>query len=442
MTDLDVVIRPHPKLEELIAVLERLRAPGGCAWDRAQTHESLVQYLVEETYELVDAIEAGDDKELVEELGDVLYQVVFHSDIAAEQGRFTLEDVAAHMTAKMVGRHPHVFGDLVAETPDAVMLHWDRLKAEEKPARASVLDGIPQAMPALALADKLLGRAAKVGRRARAGGRGGQRGRARRAAAQHRRRGPGCGARQRARAAGRPARAAARDPRRGGGVGLAGLDTREWDRGVSGQSPARHARLPPRREAAARARARRHPRQLSGARFRRDRDPGHGRQRPPARGTRRRQREARLRSSQARPHPRGARRRRGAARPRRPRAALRPDRAARPVLRQPPGRAADGVPRDPDRAGLARRAPAEGPLPPVHAGRHRHHRRARHPGRGRAARGDPRDRRRPRAGRRQHPDQRPSPAHRHARRPSASRPTSTTACSSRSTSSTRSASTG
>jgi XTP/dITP diphosphohydrolase len=157
------VIRPHPKLEELIAVLERLRAPGGCAWDRAQTHESLVQYLVEETYELVDAIEAGDDKELVEELGDVLYQVVFHSDIAAEQGRFTLEDVAAHMTAKMVGRHPHVFGDLVAETPDAVMLHWDRLKAEEKPARASVLDGIPQAMPALALADKLLGRAAKVG---------------------------------------------------------------------------------------------------------------------------------------------------------------------------------------------------------------------------------------------------------------------------------------
>jgi XTP/dITP diphosphohydrolase len=163
MTDLDVVIRPHPKLEELIAVLERLRAPGGCAWDRAQTHESLVQYLVEETYELVDAIEAGDDRELVEELGDVLYQVVFHSDIAAEQGRFTLEDVAAHMTAKMVGRHPHVFGDLVAETPDAVMLHWDRLKAEEKPARASVLDGIPQAMPALALADKLLGRAAKVG---------------------------------------------------------------------------------------------------------------------------------------------------------------------------------------------------------------------------------------------------------------------------------------
>ncbi|TXK19535.1 YabN family protein [Homoserinibacter sp. GY 40078] len=154
---------PHPKLEELVAVLAHLRAPGGCAWDREQTHASLVQYLVEETYELVDAIEAGDDRELVEELGDVLYQVIFHSDIAEEQGRFTLEDVAAHMTAKMVGRHPHVFGDAVADTPDQVMANWDRLKAVEKPGRESVLDGIPQAMPALALAAKLVGRAEKVG---------------------------------------------------------------------------------------------------------------------------------------------------------------------------------------------------------------------------------------------------------------------------------------
>ena len=159
----EAVTPPHPKLDELIATLERLRAPGGCAWDREQTHASLVQYLVEETHELVDAIEAGDDAELVEELGDVLYQVLFHADIAAEEGRFTLEDVAAHMTAKMIGRHPHVFGDAVAETPDAVMASWDRLKAAEKPGRVSVLDGIPQGMPALALADKLLGRAEKVG---------------------------------------------------------------------------------------------------------------------------------------------------------------------------------------------------------------------------------------------------------------------------------------
>jgi XTP/dITP diphosphohydrolase len=153
----------HPKLDELIAVLERLRAPGGCAWDREQTHESLVRYLIEETYELVDAIESGDRDELVEELGDVLYQVIFHSDIAAEAGQFTLEDVAAHMTAKMIGRHPHVFGDATAETAEDVMAIWDDLKRAEKPARTSALDGIPQAMPALALADKLLGRAEKLG---------------------------------------------------------------------------------------------------------------------------------------------------------------------------------------------------------------------------------------------------------------------------------------
>ncbi len=154
---------PHPKLDELIAVLHQLRAPGGCAWDREQTHESLVQYLVEETYELVDAIESGDTKELIEELGDVLYQVIFHSDMAAEAGLFTLDEVAAHMTQKMIGRHPHVFGDTVAETADDVMAVWDDLKSTEKPHRTSVLDGIPQGMPALALADKLLGRAHKVG---------------------------------------------------------------------------------------------------------------------------------------------------------------------------------------------------------------------------------------------------------------------------------------
>jgi XTP/dITP diphosphohydrolase len=144
---------PHPRLDELIATLERLRAPGGCAWDREQTHASLVQYLVEESAELVEAIEAGDDDELIEELGDVLYQVLFHADIAAEAGRFTLEDVAAHMTNKMVGRHPHVFGDVVADTADEVVVNWEALKAVEKPA----------GMPALALAEKTLGRAGKVG---------------------------------------------------------------------------------------------------------------------------------------------------------------------------------------------------------------------------------------------------------------------------------------
>lgn len=154
---------PHPRLDELIATMERLRAPGGCAWDREQTHASLVQYLVEESAELVEAIESGSDAEMIEELGDVLYQVLFHADIAAEEGRFTLEDVAAHMTQKMVGRHPHVFGDVVADTPDAVVANWEAIKAVEKSHRTSVLDGIPAGMPALALADKSLGRAAKVG---------------------------------------------------------------------------------------------------------------------------------------------------------------------------------------------------------------------------------------------------------------------------------------
>jgi XTP/dITP diphosphohydrolase len=166
-----MVDQAHPKLEELIAVLHRLRAPGGCAWDQDQTHASLVQYLVEETYELVDAIETGSRDDLIEELGDVLYQVIFHSDIAAHTPgeEFSLEDVAERMTAKMVSRHPHVFGDAAAQeamniqTADDVVAVWDELKKADKPGRTSVLDGIPQAMPALALADKLLGRAQRVG---------------------------------------------------------------------------------------------------------------------------------------------------------------------------------------------------------------------------------------------------------------------------------------
>jgi XTP/dITP diphosphohydrolase len=166
--------QPHPELEQLIAVLEQLRAPGGCAWDAEQTHESLVRYLVEETYELIDAIESGNREELIEELGDVLYQVIFHSDIATHTPgeEFTLEDVAAHMTAKMVGRHPHVYGELAAtlaeegaapDTAADVNVRWDEIKKIEKPTRTSVLDGVPQGMPALALADKLLGKAEKLG---------------------------------------------------------------------------------------------------------------------------------------------------------------------------------------------------------------------------------------------------------------------------------------
>lgn len=161
----DVRPVPHPQLDELIATLELLRAPGGCAWDRDQTHASLVRYLTEESAELTEAIESGSREELIEELGDVLYQVLFHADIAAEAGEFTIEDVAAVSTAKMVGRHPHVFGDgsVVATTPDAVAGNWETWKAAQKPERTSVLDGIPAGMPALALAEKVVGRAEKAG---------------------------------------------------------------------------------------------------------------------------------------------------------------------------------------------------------------------------------------------------------------------------------------
>ncbi|MEF3405654.1 MazG family protein [Agromyces sp. CCNWLW203] len=155
----------HSGLNELIDTVALLRAPGGCPWDADQTHESLVQYLVEESWELIDAIESGSREEMIEELGDVLYQVLFHADLAANTDgeRFDIDDVARHMTAKMVSRHPHVFGDREAETAADVVAFWDELKADEKPHRTSVLDGIPRGMPALALAQKVLGKAEKVG---------------------------------------------------------------------------------------------------------------------------------------------------------------------------------------------------------------------------------------------------------------------------------------
>lgn len=158
------------KLESLIATAQQLRAPGGCPWDAEQTHQTLVQYLLEETYELIAAIESGERDEVLEELGDVLYQVIFHSDLAAEGSLgkpFDIEDVAAAMELKMKHRHPHVFGDAdtqrryAAETGDDVMKNWDAHKQREKPDRVSVLDGVPAAMPALALARKVLGKLEK-----------------------------------------------------------------------------------------------------------------------------------------------------------------------------------------------------------------------------------------------------------------------------------------
>lgn len=150
-------------LSGLVQLVARLRAPDGCPWDADQTHESLLQYLIEETHELIEAVEAGTRADMVEELGDVLYQVLFHADIAAHSDQpFTIDDVADAMIAKMISRHPHVFGDRQASSAEDVVAFWDELKAAEKSERTSVLDGVPAGMPALALAQKTLGKASQV----------------------------------------------------------------------------------------------------------------------------------------------------------------------------------------------------------------------------------------------------------------------------------------
>ena len=145
--------------EAMRAVRER------CVWSQRITHDDLVPYLVEESAELIDAVETGTRADLREELGDLLWQVLFHAAVAAEDADdpFTIDDVAEGLTEKMVRRHPHVFADAVATTPDEVLVHWNAAKAAEKRERTSVLDGLSRGMPALALADKLLGKAAKVG---------------------------------------------------------------------------------------------------------------------------------------------------------------------------------------------------------------------------------------------------------------------------------------
>ena len=150
----------HPELDALIAVMARLRGEDGCAWDREQTHESLLKYLIEESHEFIDAVESGDRDHMVEELGDVLYQVLFHADLGAANPDhpFTIEDVARVTRTKMVGRHPHVFGDVTADTSAEVVANWEKWKATEKPERESKFDGLPKGLPALALADKVIGK--------------------------------------------------------------------------------------------------------------------------------------------------------------------------------------------------------------------------------------------------------------------------------------------
>jgi XTP/dITP diphosphohydrolase len=154
--------RRGEELLALVEVMDRLRSPGGCPWDAEQTHESLVEYMIEEAYEAVEAIELSDDVALREELGDVLLQVMFHSRIGQENDEpWDIDDVARGITEKLIARHPHVFGDVDAATAAEVEANWAALKAAEK-GRESVTDGIPTALPALVLAAKMMSRSKKI----------------------------------------------------------------------------------------------------------------------------------------------------------------------------------------------------------------------------------------------------------------------------------------
>ncbi len=164
----------RPGFTDLVAVMARLRAPGGCPWDRQQTHASLRPYLLEEAYEALEAIDEGDASRLREELGDLLLQVVFHAQMAAEAGNFTIDDVVAGLVEKLVRRHPHVFGDARVSGPEAVLARWEEIKGEERahaagaaeagaPVRAGILDGLPRTLPALMLAQQMQARTSRAG---------------------------------------------------------------------------------------------------------------------------------------------------------------------------------------------------------------------------------------------------------------------------------------
>jgi MazG family protein len=153
-------------IDELLAVMAKLRSPEGCPWDREQDHMTLRFHAVEEVYELMDAIEAADDAEMEEELGDLLLQVVFHCQLARERGAFDFERVARHITDKLIRRHPHVFGDVKVKDVNEVWANWDKIKRDEKQGtrreRPSAFDGIPKHLPALLRVEKLAKKARKA----------------------------------------------------------------------------------------------------------------------------------------------------------------------------------------------------------------------------------------------------------------------------------------
>ena len=154
-----------PELRRLVEVVAQLRSPGGCPWDREQTHRTLRPYLLEETYEALEALDAGDMDKLCEELGDLLIQVLLHAQIAQESGEFDLQEVARRTTAKLEHRHPHVFGSATVADSGEVAHNWEQLKREERGIRhrRSALDGVPAALPSLARAWALQKRAARIG---------------------------------------------------------------------------------------------------------------------------------------------------------------------------------------------------------------------------------------------------------------------------------------
>src|SRR6266508_4212 len=160
-------MKKNSAIEDLLKVIARLRSPEGCPWDREQDHMSLRFHAVEEVYELMDAIEAGDDHEMLEELGDLLLQVVFHSQLAKERGAFDFATVCRVIVDKLIRRHPHVFGDVKVKNVDQVWANWERIKMAEKQGtrheRPSSFDGIPKHLPALLRAEKLHKKARKAG---------------------------------------------------------------------------------------------------------------------------------------------------------------------------------------------------------------------------------------------------------------------------------------
>ena len=159
-------VKKHPAIGDLLGVMARLRSPTGCPWDREQSHRTLRRHAIEEVYELIDAIEAEDDHEMAEELGDLLLQIVFHCQLAKERGAFDFEKVCRMIVEKLVRRHPHVFGTTKVKDVNEVWANWERIKKAEKHgtkhARHSALDGIPKHLPALLRAEKLLKKARKA----------------------------------------------------------------------------------------------------------------------------------------------------------------------------------------------------------------------------------------------------------------------------------------